>query len=215
MSISAEHRPKFEALHRHVVTSPYEWNIIEWDVKQHQTNKQIFKIIFCVFVCFNVWIYTTNTTCTPISSFACIWWSRTCSSLLNGEWMWDVNVIYVNFYIVCAKMLSFCFILTRSFVWTTFVAFSSFIFPFELHYYSVTMVTLFQSNVIITREWKKLKLNGDWITNIYVFLCKKGFLPWSYHLYSQKFIFFFKIIAYAMIQYKHIRCLLCVAVIQG
>ena len=40
MAISAEHTAKFEALHRHMMTSPYEWNILEWDVKQYQTNKQ-------------------------------------------------------------------------------------------------------------------------------------------------------------------------------
>ena len=39
MAISAKHRPKFEALHRHIVTSPYEWNILEWDFKQYTKKK--------------------------------------------------------------------------------------------------------------------------------------------------------------------------------
>ena len=38
MAISAEYRSKFAALHRQLVTSPYKWNNLEWDVKQ-QINK--------------------------------------------------------------------------------------------------------------------------------------------------------------------------------
>ena len=40
MAMSAENRSKCAPLHRVMVTSPYEWKILEWDDKPHANNKK-------------------------------------------------------------------------------------------------------------------------------------------------------------------------------
>jgi hypothetical protein len=40
-ALSAEHRPRFCSPSPVMVTSPYEWKILEWDVKQKIINQSI------------------------------------------------------------------------------------------------------------------------------------------------------------------------------
>ena len=49
--ISTEYRSTFEANHRHLVTSPYEWNILEKRVKLNKHKETLFSYMFSYIVC--------------------------------------------------------------------------------------------------------------------------------------------------------------------